>query len=89
MISSSVELEFESSNRYWPTDEFVSFTTQNEQLKKLYVDAFHCRDEYNLKNVDELRIKTLVFDHFVPGIVGKKDLSKLHTLRDGRVLGWH
>lgn len=91
-----VELEFESFNRYYPTDEFVSFIEQNQQLRKLYIDAFwhpihddeclpliyidltHVPD--NLKNLEELRIKTLVFDNVVQGIIDMKKLTKLHTL---------
>lgn len=91
-----VELEFESFNRYYPTDEFVSFIEQNKRLKKLYFDAFWHPDHddksdpeifidlthvtINLNNLEELCIKTLLFYNVVEGLIDMKKLRNLHTL---------
>ncbi|XP_037033631.1 uncharacterized protein LOC119072495 [Bradysia coprophila] len=80
-------LEFHSFGKYYPIALLECFLRQNKQLRRLYVDTIVYDDSStyidlaivanNLRGLEELRIRTNVFDNCVQAI---RDFSGMHHL---------
>lgn len=83
-------LEFLSYGGYYPLDSLASFFKQNKQLRKLYVDNLFSDDGLtyfdmevlakNLTVLEDLRIRTVLFDNWVQAMRVFSEHQNLTTL---------